>query len=70
MKNGYENFVQLKEMIMAYKYDGQSILIFDDKLSSLNDDILRIFHELSHHGLCSGCFWVKIYFSQIGKVNF
>ena len=56
MIDGYENFEQLKEMVMSYKYDGQSILVFDDQLSSLNDDILRIFHELSHHGSCSVMF--------------
>ena len=50
---GFTNYEEIKELVMSYKYDGGSILIFDDMLGSLNDSILRIFHELSHHGSCS-----------------
>ena len=57
MIEGYTSYDKLKELVMSYKYDGGSVLIFDNQLSDLNDDMMKIFHELSHHGQCS-CFFL------------
>ena len=58
MIEGYTSYDELKELVMSYKYDGGSVLIFDDQLSEINDDMMKIFHELSHHGQCS-CFFLS-----------
>ena len=46
---GYE---EIKAILMPYKNIG-SLLVLDDGLSNLNDDIARIFFELSHHVNCT-----------------
>ena len=49
MINGYPSYDEIKKLVMPYKKVGGSIIILDDQLSGLSDDIVRIFHELSHH---------------------
>ena len=43
MIEGYTSYDKLKELVMSYKYDGGSVLIFDNQLSELNDDMMKIF---------------------------
>ena len=58
MINGYPSYDEIKKLVMPYKKVGGSIIILDDQLSGLSDDIVRIFHELSHH--CnSTCFFLS-----------
>ena len=56
MFQDYSNYNELEDMVMRYKDDGGSILIFDDQLGDINEDICKIFHQLSHHGNCSTFF--------------
>ena len=49
---GFPGFEEIKEILTPYKNVG-SILVLDDGLSGLNQDITRIFYELSHHANCS-----------------
>ena len=49
MFDGYPSYDEIKKIVLPYKKSGGSIIILDDQLSGLSDDIVRIFHELSHH---------------------
>ena len=44
---GFPGYQEIKEILTPYKNVG-SILVLDDGLSGLNQDITRIFYELSH----------------------
>ena len=47
--DGYPSYETVKKLAMPFKKLGGSIAIFDDQLSGLSNDIVRIFQELVHH---------------------
>ena len=49
---GCPPFETIKDMVSKNK-EGPSCLIFDDGLSTICQDITRIFYELSHHSNCN-----------------
>ena len=52
---GYPSYQSLSELLKPHKKEG-SLLIFDDGLQGINEDVTKIFFELSHHANASCCF--------------
>ena len=49
MFHGYPSYDKIRKIVAPYKKLNGSIILLDDQLSNLSDDIVRIFHELTHH---------------------
>lgn len=50
------DYESLEKLVMPHKNDTGSIVIFDDMIVGLNEHIVRIYTELSHHARCTVMF--------------
>ena len=58
MLYGYPSYDELRKIVAPYKDTNGSIILLDDQLSGISEDLIRIFHKLSHH--CNAtCFFLS-----------
>ena len=55
MISGYPTYKELENILKPHKKEG-SLLIYDDGLNAVNNDIEKIFFQLSHHANSSVIF--------------
>jgi hypothetical protein len=64
VQNGMPSLDEIHEMVIPFKNDGGSMIIFDDSMSSVNPDFELLFCNLSHHDNCSIIFMTQNLFFQ------
>jgi hypothetical protein len=64
VKDKMPSLDEIHSMVLPFKEDGGSMIIFDDSMTSVNTDFELLFCNLSHHDNCSIIFLTQNLFFQ------